>query len=89
MKQHTSIAAKAIAVGLSFALTMGGVAAPITIALADDTGASASDTTTTTDSKTGSVTIEKNANNTSDATTTIGYQIFKADVVDNGSSKTA
>jgi fimbrial isopeptide formation D2 family protein len=84
MKQHTSIAAKAIAAGLSFALTMGGVAAPVTIALADDTGASASDTTTTTDSKTGSVTIEKNANNTSDATTTIGYQIFTADVVDNG-----
>lgn len=89
MKQHTSIAAKAIAAGLSFALTMGSVAAPVTIALADDTGTSASGTTTTTSSQTGSVTIEKNANNTSDATTTIGYQIFKADVVDNGSSKTA
>lgn len=89
MKQHTSIAAKAIAAGLSFALTMGSVAAPVTIALADDTGTSASGTTTTTDSQTDSVTIEKNANNTSDATTTVGYQIFKADVVDNGSSKTA
>lgn len=75
MKQHTSIAAKAIAAGLSFALTMGSVAAPVTIALADDTGTSASSTTTTAASKTGSVTIEKNANNTSDATTTIGYQI--------------
>lgn len=84
MKQHTSIAAKAIAAGLSFALTMGSVAAPVTIALADDTGTSASSTTTTAASKTGSVTIEKNANNTSDATTTIGYQIFTADVVDNG-----
>lgn len=89
MKQHTSIAAKAIAAGLSFALTMGSVAAPVTIALADDTGTSESGTTTTTSSQTGSVTIEKNANNASDATTTIGYQIFKADVVDNGSSKTA
>lgn len=89
MKQHTSIAAKAIAAGLSFALTMGSVAAPVTIALADDTGTSASGTTTTTSSQTGSVTIEKNANNISDATTTIGYQIFKADVVDNGTSKTA
>ena len=89
MKQHTSIAVKAIAAGLSFALTMGSVAAPVTIALADDTGTSASGATTTTDSQTGSVTIAKNANNISDATTTIGYQIFKADVVDNGSSKTA
>lgn len=89
MKQHTSIAAKAIAAVLSFALTMGGVAAPVTIALADDTGTSASSNTTTAASKTGSVTIEKNANNTSDATTTVGYQIFKADVVDNGNSKTA
>lgn len=89
MKQHTSIAAKAIAAGLSFALTMGSVAAPVTIALADDTGTSESGTTTTTSSQTGSVTIEKNANNATDATTTIGYQIFKADVVDNGSSKTA
>lgn len=89
MKQHTSIAVKAIAAGLSFALTMGSVAAPVTIALADDTGTSASGATTTTDSQTGSVTIAKNANNISDATTTIGYQIFKTDVVDNGSSKTA
>lgn len=89
MKQHTSIAVKAIAAGLSFALTMGSVAAPVTIALADDTGTSESGTTTTSTSSTGSVTIEKNANNISDATTTIGYQIFKADVVDNGSSKTA
>ncbi len=89
MKQHTSIAAKAIAAGLSFALTMGSVAAPVTIALADDTGTSASGTTTTTSSQTGSVTIAKNANNASDATMTIGYQVFKADVVDNGSSKTA
>ena len=89
MKQHTRIAAKAIAAGLSFALTMGSVAAPVTIALADDTSTSASDTTTTAASKTGSVTIEKNANNTSDTTTTIGYQIFKADVVQNGTSKTA
>lgn len=89
MKQHTSIAVKAIAAGLSFALTMGSVAAPVTIALADDTSTSASGTTTTSTSSTGSVTIEKNANNASDATTTIGYQIFKADVVDNGTSKTA
>ncbi|RRF98259.1 MAG: isopeptide-forming domain-containing fimbrial protein [Coriobacteriaceae bacterium] len=89
MKQHTSIAAKAIAAGLSFALTMGSVAAPVTIALADDTGTSASGTTTTAASSTGSVTIEKNANNNSDTTTTIGYQIFTADVVDNGTSKTA
>lgn len=68
---------------------MGSVAAPVTIALADDTGTSASGTTTTSTSSTGSVTIAKNANNTSDTTTTIGYQIFKADVVDNGTSKTA
>lgn len=67
---------------------MGSVAAPVTIALADDTGTSASGTTTTSTSSTGSVTIAKNANNTSDTTTTIGYQIFKADVVDNGTSKT-
>ena len=68
---------------------MGSVAAPVTIALADDTSTSASGTTTTSTSSTGSVTIAKNANDTSDTTTTIGYQIFKADVVDNGTSKTA
>lgn len=66
----------ALAGGLAATLALGGAplgATPAYAATAD----------------TGSVTILKNANNTSDATTTIGYQIFKADVVDNGSSKTA
>lgn len=66
----------ALAGGLAATLALGGV--PF--------GASSAYAATT---DTGSVTILKNANNTSDATTTIGYQIFKADVVDNGNSKTA
>ena len=66
----------ALAGGLAAALALGGV--PF--------GASPAYAATT---DTGSVTILKNANNTSDATTTIGYQIFTADVVDNGNSKTA
>ena len=75
MKKGKNLARIAVTAGLTMAMTLGGVALPATAAFA------ATDT--------GSVTIEKNANNTSDATTTIGYQIFKADVVDNGSSKTA
>ena len=75
MKKGKNLARIAVTAGLTMAMTLGGVALPATAAFeATDTG---------------SVTIEKNANNTSDATTTIGYQIFKDDVVDNGSSKTA
>lgn len=87
MRLKNNVAAKAIAAGLSFALAMGGVAAPATMALADDTSASTTTGSTAT-STTGYVTILKNANNTSDATSTLGYQIFSADVVDNGNSKT-
>ena len=78
MREH-NIARMAATAGLALAMALGSVAVPVA-AFADDT---------TTTSANGSVTILQNANNKSDATTTLGYQIFKADVVDNGSSKTA
>lgn len=73
MRKH-NIARMAAAAGLALTMALGPVAAPVAAFAADGTG---------------SVTIKQNANNTSDATTTLGYQIFKADVVDNGTSKTA
>ena len=78
MREH-NIARMAATAGLALAMALGSVAVPVA-AFADDT---------TTTSANGSVTILQNANNKSDATTTLGYQIFNADVVDNGSSKTA
>ena len=78
MRKH-NIARMAATAGLALAMALGPVVVPVA-AFADDT---------TTTSANGSVTILQNANNKSDATTTLGYQIFKADVVDNGSSKTA
>ena len=68
-----SIARMAVTAGLALTMALGPVAAPVAAVAAT----------------TGNVTIKKNANNTSDETTTIGYQIFRADVVDNGNSKTA
>ncbi len=73
MRKH-NIARMAATAGLALTMAFGPVAAPVAAFAADGTG---------------SVTIQMNANNTSDATTTLGYQIFKADVVDNGTSKTA
>lgn len=73
MRKH-NIARMAATAGLALTMALGPVAAPVAAFAADGTG---------------SVTIKQNANNTSDATTTLGYQIFKADVVDNGTSKTA
>ena len=70
MKLKNNVAAKAIAAGLSFALAMGGVAAPATLAFASGTG---------------NITIAKRANGdgtTMDETTMTGYQIFTADVAD-------
>lgn len=70
MKLKNNVAAKAIAAGLSFALAMGGVAAPATLAFASGTG---------------NITIAKRANGdgtTMDKTTMTGYQIFTADVAD-------
>jgi hypothetical protein len=78
MRKH-NIARMAATAGLALAMALGPVVVPVA-AFADDT---------TTTSANGSVTILQNANNKSDATTTLGYQIFKADVVDNGTSKTA
>ena len=78
MRKH-NIARMAATAGLALAMVLGPVVVPVA-AFADDT---------TTTSANGSVTILQNANNKSDATTTLGYQIFKADVVDNGTSKTA
>jgi hypothetical protein len=75
MKKGKNLARIAVTAGLTMAMTLGGVALPATAAFGATTG---------------NVTIEKNANNNSDTTTTtIGYQIFTADVVDNGNSKTA
>lgn len=73
MKKGKNLARIAVTAGLTMAMTLGGVALPATAAFAADTG---------------NVTIEKNANNTADATTTLGYQIFTGDVVDSGNSKT-
>lgn len=73
MRKH-NIARMAAAAGLALTMALGPVAAPVAAFAADGTG---------------SVTIKQNANNAPDATTTLGYQIFKADVVDNGTSKTA
>ena len=73
MKKGKNLARIAVTAGLTMAMTLGGVALPATAAFAATTG---------------NVTILKNANNTADATTTLGYQIFKGDVVDSGTSKT-
>jgi hypothetical protein len=73
MKKGKNLARIAVTAGLTMAMTVGGVALPATAAFAATTG---------------NVTILKNANNTADATTTLGYQIFKGDVVDSGTSKT-
>lgn len=73
MKKGKNLARIAVTAGLTMAMTLGGVALPATAAFAATTG---------------NVTIQKNANNTADATTTLGYQIFKGDVVDSGTSKT-
>lgn len=73
MRKH-NIARMAATAGLALTMAFGPAVAPIAAFAADGTG---------------NVTIQKNANNTSDTTTTLGYQIFKADVVDNGTSKTA
>lgn len=73
MKKGKNLARIAVTAGLTMAMTLGGVALPATAAFAADTG---------------NVTILPNANNTADATTTLGYQIFKGDVVDSGTSKT-
>ena len=73
MKKGKNLARIAVTTGLTMAMTLGGVALPATAAFAADTG---------------NVTILPNANNTADATTTLGYQIFKGDVVDSGTSKT-
>lgn len=79
MRLKNNVAAKAIAAGLSFALAMGGVTAPATMALAED---SATSTTTSGTAPTGSITISENANLKSDSSTIQGYQIFTADVAD-------
>lgn len=89
MREH-NIARMAVTAGLALSMAFGPAVAPVVAFAEDATGTTdATSTSTTASSGTGSVTISKNANNTSDATTTLGYQIFKADVVDNGSSKTA
>ena len=79
----------ALAGGLAAALALGGMPLVGPAAYAADDSTSSTSSSATAGSSTGSVTILKNANNNSDATTTLGYQIFKADVVDNGTSKTA
>jgi hypothetical protein len=73
MKKGKNLARIAVTAGLTMAMTLGGVALPATSALAATTG---------------NVTIQKNANNNADETTTLGYQIFTGDVVDSGMSKT-
>ncbi|MEE8704902.1 MAG: hypothetical protein SOH58_07880 [Olsenella sp.] len=89
MREH-NIARMAVTAGLALSMAFGPAASPVVAFAEDATGATdATSTSTTASSGTGSVTILKNANNTSDTTSTLGYQIFKADVVDNGSSKTA
>lgn len=70
MKQHTSIAAKAIAAGLALTMALGPVAAPVA-AFADD-GTAAQ----------GVITINPNTHVTPDTTTLLGYKLFKADVAD-------
>lgn len=72
MKKH-NIARAAVSAGLAIAMTFGGVA-PATMAFADDTPAAAS-----------TITIK---NVTGNQTSFKGYEIFKADVVDNGNGKT-
>ncbi|WP_195837711.1 SpaA isopeptide-forming pilin-related protein [Olsenella porci] len=73
MKKGKNLARIAVTAGLTMAMTLGGVALPATAAFAATTG---------------NVTIQKNANNNADETTTLGYQIFTGDVVDSGTSKT-
>lgn len=73
MKKGKNLARIAVTAGLTMVMTLGGVALPATAAFAATTG---------------NVTIQKNANNKADETTTLGYQIFTGDVVDSGTSKT-
>lgn len=70
MKQHTSIAAKAIAAGLAITMALGPVAAPVAAFAADGTATQ------------GDITIKANTHVSSDTTTLLGYQLFKADVAD-------
>ena len=70
MKQHTSIAAKAIAAGLALTMALGPVAAPVAAFAADGTATQ------------GDITIKANTHVSSDTTTLLGYQLFKADVAD-------
>ena len=70
MKQHTSIAAKAIAAGLALTMALGPVAAPVAAFAADGTATQ------------GDITIKANTHVSSDTTTLWGYQLFKADVAD-------
>lgn len=71
MSMSKNIARLAVTAGLTAALSFGGVMAPVTMAFADGT--------TTAN---GSVTIENVEGNTTEFE---GYQIFNADVADNGS----
>ena len=71
MHMNKNIARLAVTAGLTAALSFGGVMAPVTMAFADGT--------TTAN---GSVTIENVEGNTTEFE---GYQIFNADVADNGS----
>ena len=70
MKQHTSIAAKAIAAGLALTMALGPVVAPVAAFAADGTAAQ------------GVITINTNTHVTSDTTKLLGYKLFKADVAD-------
>lgn len=70
MKQHTSIAAKAIAAGLALTMALGPVAAPVAAFAADGTATQ------------GDITINANTHVTSDTTKLLAYQLFKADVAD-------
>lgn len=70
MKKH-SIARAAVTAGLTIAMSLGGALGPATMAFADDTATAAAST----------ITINNVDGN---KTSFKGYEIFKADVVDNG-----
>lgn len=70
MKQHTSIAAKAIAAGLALTMALGPVVAPVAAFAADGTAAQ------------GVITIKPNTHVKPDTTKLLGYKLFKADVAD-------